>query len=48
MKALLNEVTAKFNKFFFSWGDFYFSAGSFCCKQNHLKLSGIIYGNNLL
>lgn len=42
MNALTHTLTVKFNTFFFSWGYFYFSAGSFCCKQNRLKPSGIV------
>jgi len=31
MKALISQLTAKVNTYFFSWGYFYFSAGYFCC-----------------
>ena len=43
MKRISNliNVAAKFNTFFFSWGFYFFSAGSFCCQQNKLEPFGI-------
>ncbi|MEE1073279.1 MAG: hypothetical protein U0L26_13025 [Cellulosilyticum sp.] len=37
MKVLLNKVIAELHTFFFSWGYFKFSAGSFCYQQNKVS-----------
>jgi len=42
MNCIAMFITAKFYTFFFSWGYFYFSAGTFCCEKNKRSLYTVL------